>query len=172
MSLKLGMMIASLILALAGMAAAPAHAGDRTKPGEFALDKERVPHDLSAQRAQPRSRFTIRLKVSGWIDYEGGRRTINMTPVDYNFQIVVPGAVKNYMLRIVQYTNGRKCAEGISAPGALNFPASTTMDIVPEFRRVFQGGSQVPASGNMIQVFVDPKICTGKEPKFPPPLTR
>ena len=117
--------------------------------------------------------FSIRLRVTGSIDYRDGTRDpIDFYPLDYNFEIPLRGAWRTFMLTITQITNDKECAKGTIAPGALNFPAGTQMDSTPEFRDVFQGGGQVTTTNNLIQVFIDPKRCAGTEPNIPPPLTR
>lgn len=100
----------------------------------------------------------ITIRVSGSIDHgSGARMTVQEQRVGYNFTLNAPNSIRTFSLRIAQFVDGKACPEAsnIITPEAINFPAGTSMNTVPELRDWFQNGCQV-AGGKVIQCFVDP----------------
>ncbi|MBY5357254.1 hypothetical protein HFO94_27635 [Rhizobium leguminosarum] len=146
------------------------HRTDQTLPVSFTLNitspyRAKSCHVTIPAKFTPPGPPIIELRMAGSIKYilPNGhccrRKWVDEILTDYNKEIIAPGRVRDFDLTFTQFTNGRRCATGAIAPGALNFPAGTTMDSTPEFRSVFQGGGQSASHGRLIQIFIDPKVC-------------
>jgi hypothetical protein len=114
--------------------------------------------------------FSIRLHITGNLKYEDrDEEHIDRFTKGYNFDVDGSKKISDWRIKITQVTNSKECAEATITPGALNFPAGTTMDGTPEWRSVFQAGGQMPTD-RKIQFFVDPQHCTISEPNNLPAL--
>jgi len=114
--------------------------------------------------------FSMRLHITGQLTYQNGvAERIDRFTKGYNFDVDGGEKISDWWIKITQVTNGKECAEATIAPGALNFPAGTTMDSTPEWRSAFQAGGQMPTD-RKIQFFVDPQHCAISEPNNPPAL--